>query len=243
MKITTKQLERVFRKLDVELTHSSHHIRGFLIADGKKLYPPVYYSLGKEEIPSFVVKKLRKSFLLTAPEFEQLISCNMSKEQYYKIRSTREPIEYIPEKEIKKQKPKFFISYSSVDEEFADKLYTDLTEVGIDCWFAPHDLTIGDDIKETITEEIIKRKGVVLILSRNSIDSEWVELEVNQAMKLERETGEKVFYPVRIDDAVFDPGSGWYKSIRRKHIGDFRKWINEANYIHTLNSLIKAMQS
>ena len=33
-----------------------------------------------------------------------------------------------------------FISYSSKDQEFADRLYADLQKKGVRCWFAPHDI-------------------------------------------------------------------------------------------------------
>jgi len=33
-----------------------------------------------------------------------------------------------------------FISYSTKDQEFADRLYADLQDNGVRCWFAPHDI-------------------------------------------------------------------------------------------------------
>jgi TIR domain len=35
-----------------------------------------------------------------------------------------------------------FISYLTKDQEFADRLYADLQNKGVQCWFAPHDLPI-----------------------------------------------------------------------------------------------------
>jgi hypothetical protein len=35
-----------------------------------------------------------------------------------------------------------FLSYSTKDEEFCLKLYADLQEAGVRCWFAPHDCQI-----------------------------------------------------------------------------------------------------
>jgi hypothetical protein len=39
-----------------------------------------------------------------------------------------------------------FISYSSKDQKFADRLHADLQNKGVRCWFAPHDLPIGAKI-------------------------------------------------------------------------------------------------
>jgi hypothetical protein len=36
-----------------------------------------------------------------------------------------------------------FISYSSKDQEFVERLHVDLQAKGVRCWFAPHDLPIG----------------------------------------------------------------------------------------------------
>lgn len=36
-----------------------------------------------------------------------------------------------------------FISYSTTDQEFADRLHSDLQNKGVRCWFAPHDIRSG----------------------------------------------------------------------------------------------------
>src|ERR1700676_4313604 len=36
------------------------------------------------------------------------------------------------------------LSYATEDQDFAEKLHADLTSKGVSCWFAPHDLGIGD---------------------------------------------------------------------------------------------------
>jgi hypothetical protein len=66
-----------------------------------------------------------------------------------------------------------FISYSTQDQEFADRLYADLQNSAVRCWFAPHDLPIGEEIREGIEAGIKLRDKVVLILSDHSIQSEW----------------------------------------------------------------------
>jgi hypothetical protein len=39
-----------------------------------------------------------------------------------------------------------FISYSSKDEAFAERVHADLQDNGVRCWFAPHDMPIGAKI-------------------------------------------------------------------------------------------------
>src|SRR5262249_4673260 len=71
-----------------------------------------------------------------------------------------------------------FISYSSKDQAFAERLHADLQNKGVRCWFAPHDLPIGAKILDAIDEAIRLRDKLLLILSKNSIASDWLEDEL-----------------------------------------------------------------
>jgi len=44
-----------------------------------------------------------------------------------------------------------FISYSSKDQGFAERLYADLQNKDVRCWFAPEDMKIGDKIRDRST--------------------------------------------------------------------------------------------
>ncbi|MGI9437288.1 MAG: toll/interleukin-1 receptor domain-containing protein [Geminicoccaceae bacterium] len=74
-----------------------------------------------------------------------------------------------------------FISYSSKDQEFAERLYADLQEGGVRCWFAPHDLPIGSDVLDDIDQAIRTLDKIVLILSEGALASDWVEDAVKTA--------------------------------------------------------------
>jgi TIR domain len=74
-----------------------------------------------------------------------------------------------------------FISYSSKDQEFADRIHADLQNKGVRCWFAPHDMPIGGRILDEIDHAIRLRDKLLLILSEHSIKSDWVEDEVSKA--------------------------------------------------------------
>src|SRR5262249_31956697 len=75
-----------------------------------------------------------------------------------------------------------FISYSSMDQEFAERLHADLQNKGVRCWFAPHDMAIGAKIIDALDEAIRLRDKVLLILSEGAIASDWVEGEVTRAL-------------------------------------------------------------
>ena len=78
-----------------------------------------------------------------------------------------------------------FISYSTKDQEFAERLYADLQDKGVRCWFAPHDIKGGRKIHEQIDEAIRLHDRLLLILSEHSISSEWVKTEIAKARERE----------------------------------------------------------
>jgi uncharacterized protein YjbI with pentapeptide repeats len=123
-----------------------------------------------------------------------------------------------------------FISFSAKNQDFADRLYADLQNNGIRCWFAPLDLRIGEDILHGIDQAIRVREKVVLILSEESIASGWVQDEVTTAFEEERKRKETVLFPIRIDDAVMDAAEPWAAKLRARNIGDFRGWKDHDTY-------------
>jgi hypothetical protein len=71
-----------------------------------------------------------------------------------------------------------FISYSSKDDDFAQRLHTDLQAKGVPCFFAPKDLKIGDKFRPRIHESIQRHDKLLVVLSGNSIGCVSNELKV-----------------------------------------------------------------
>lgn len=84
MQLTTKQAERIFRKLEVQPKRSTHHVAGFVVVDGKKTLP-VYYSHGSKEMKGPVPHRFRKSLRLSESEFAKLRDCTLSKDGYFQL--------------------------------------------------------------------------------------------------------------------------------------------------------------
>jgi hypothetical protein len=123
-----------------------------------------------------------------------------------------------------------FISYSTIDGDFGGRLYADLQNNGVRCWFAPHDMPIGGKILDEIDSAIRLRDKVLLILSEHSIKSDWVEDEVTKAFEEERKHNKTVLFPIRLDDAVMDTDEAWAAKLRNRHIGDFTRWKEHDEY-------------
>jgi TIR domain len=88
-----------------------------------------------------------------------------------------------------------FLSYSTKDQPFAERIYADLQGMGIRCWFAPANLKIGDPFRQRIEESIRIHDKLLLILSEHSVDSPWVQDEVEAALERERREGRLVLFP------------------------------------------------
>jgi uncharacterized protein YjbI with pentapeptide repeats len=137
-----------------------------------------------------------------------------------------------------------FISYSSKDQEFADRLYADLQNKAVRCWFAPEDLKIGDRFRDRIDESIRLHDKLLLILSEHSVSSQWVGDEVEAAFERERREGRTVLFPIRIDDAAMDSDKAWAATIRRtRHVGDFTRWKDNDSYQKAFERLLRDLQA
>jgi len=136
-----------------------------------------------------------------------------------------------------------FISYSSRDQDFAERLHADLQSKGVRCWFAPEDMKIGDKIWDRLDRSIRLHDKLLLILSANSIGSEWVEDEVTTAFEEERKRGKTVLFPVRVDDSAFATDEPWAAKIRQRHIGDFSQWRDHGAYKKTFDRLLRDLKA
>jgi uncharacterized protein YjbI with pentapeptide repeats len=137
-----------------------------------------------------------------------------------------------------------FISYSAKDQVFADRLHADLQNNGVRCWFAPHDLPIGARTWDAIDEAIQLRDKLLVILSKASIASDWVEDEVNKAYAEERQRKETVLFPIRIDDAVMTTTEPWARKLRdQRNIGDLRRWKRPDAYQKSLKKLLRNLKA
>ncbi len=155
-------------------------------------------------------------------------------------------IEYLPS--LLNQPIQFyscFLSHSSKDDEFARRLYADLQDKGVRCWFAPEDLKVGDRIRDTIDRIIRVRDKLLVVLSENSIASQWVEDEVEAAIEEERKSSERrtILFPLQIDDAVVHTDRAWARAIMRtRHTGDFSRWKEHDAYRKGLERLLRDLK-
>ena len=174
------------------------------------------------------------------PEFDPILSSiDAIQPKFSEIEKSQLPIYTGPT--INKKTYSCFLSHSSEDFYFANKLHEDLSRNAISCWYAPEDMNIGDRIRDALEEAIKRQDKFILLLSKYSINSDWVEQEVETAFEKERKYGRTLLVPIAIDSEVYETNKSWAATIRRtRHIGDFREWNTKQKYQTSLKQLLSA---
>lgn len=144
-----------------------------------------------------------------------------------------------------------FISYSSKDQQFAERLYADLQANGVRCWYAPHHGQAGRKLHVQIDEAIRLHEKLLLILSADSIRSEWVKTEIKKAAKRQTEETKDVLFPVSLvafkelrqwECFDSDLGKDLAAEIREYLIPDFSQWKDHDSYQTSFAKLLKDLQ-
>jgi uncharacterized protein YjbI with pentapeptide repeats len=138
-----------------------------------------------------------------------------------------------------------FISYGGEDKKFVERLHHDLKAKKVRCWFASEDAVPGKNIKKTINTQIRLRDKLILVLSKNSIQKDWVVYEAKEALREEKRRGKPILIPIMLDDAIFTyhgPDSTWVNKLRERFIGDFRGCDrDDALYKKAFERLLKSL--
>jgi hypothetical protein len=145
-----------------------------------------------------------------------------------------------------------FISYSHNDEDFARRLYSRLRDDHVRVWYAPEEMKGGQKLHEQIYEALKVHEKLLLVLSENSLNSEWVKTEIRRTRKAEREMGKKKLFPIRLigwkairDWECFDADSGKDLGVefREYFVPDFTNWKDHDQFEAAYRRLIRDLQA
>lgn len=78
---------------------------------------------------------------------------------------------------------KVFISHSSKDKRFVRKLKNDLEENGISTWIDEDEIDAGDSLLDKLEDGLEESTHFIIVLSQNSVKSQWVRHELENAIK------------------------------------------------------------
>lgn len=107
-----------------------------------------------------------------------------------------------------------FISHSTRDSELVTKLVEAIETAGYRCWVSPRDIRAGIPYAHAIMEGLDACKVFVVVLTDNSIKSEHVLNEIDNAQN----TGKHIIPLRRRDDGLELPGEFKYYLSRTQHV-------------------------
>jgi TIR domain len=126
----------------------------------------------------------------------------------------------------------YFISYSHEDKDFVDLLAAELALERRHVWVDRWELKVGDSLIRRIESAITDASGLIVILSKASVVSEWFRKELSAGLIRELEEKRVVVLPIRIDDCDIP------LFLREKKYADFRTDFEEG-----LNQILDATAS
>lgn len=145
-----------------------------------------------------------------------------------------------------------FVSYSTKDEEFARRLHSRLRDAKARVWFAPEDIKGGEKIYEQIERAIQLHDRLLLVLSEDSMRSNWVETEIRKAIETEKRENRRKLFPIRITEyetlkkwRCFDADSGrdLAVEVREYFIPDFSNWKDHDSFEAAFDKLLRDLRA
>ena len=110
----------------------------------------------------------------------------------------------------------------------------------------------GDYIHKQIDTAIQQHEKLILVLSEESINSDWVAYELKKARKMEIEQGRQILFPIRLMEfqklnfwELFDADTvtDLAAEVRQYFIPDFSKWEDEGKYQDAFQRLLNDLKS
>jgi hypothetical protein len=145
-----------------------------------------------------------------------------------------------------------FISYSTRDQAFAERLYNDLQGKGVHCWVAPEDVAGGKKLYEQIDQAIRLHDKLLLVLSEHSIGSQWVMTEIRHARRAEERDKRRKLFPIRLVEwdvlkewECFDADADkdLAVEVREYFVPDFSAWKDHDAYQAAFDRLLHDLKA
>jgi len=92
--------------------------------------------------------------------------------------------------------PTIFLSHTSIDKPFVEKLAKDLNNLGINVWYDKYQIKVGESILWKIDEGIKESEYLGIVISKEALKSEWVKTEIAAAWQKQVEQKGKFVLPI-----------------------------------------------
>lgn len=105
----------------------------------------------------------------------------------------------------KVERPSIFLAHSSQDKFFVRRLAEELRQNGANVWIDEAEIKVGDSLSEIIGKAIKETDYFGVVLSHNSVNSEWVQKELQIAIQKEIREGKVVVLPILMESVEIPP--------------------------------------
>ena len=151
-------------------------------------------------------------------------------------------------------RPYVFLSHSSKDKRFVRNLAAKLEQARIRVWLDEAELKIGQSLIERLREAIDSVDFLIVVLSKSSITSSWVQKEIEIAMNQEIKNRRIKVLPI-LKEYVELPGflegklyidfshqSMRFKSTQKliEHILTYERWLARSRLEESLSKMVTA---
>lgn len=128
-----------------------------------------------------------------------------------------------------------FLSYRSIEQDFALKLARDLLRSGHPVWMDRlHGILPGDEWRQSLERGVNNATALLACISPNYVESTWCRRELQRADSLR-----KPIFPVLLSPV---PDNLWPMEIQDKHYANFQNWNDDAVYQAALAALLEGME-
>lgn len=93
-----------------------------------------------------------------------------------------------------------FLSHTSIDKPFIEKLAIDLKRLGIEVWYDKWQINVGESITWKIEEGIRENEYLGIVLSPEALQSEWVKSELSAAWVKQMKSKKVFILPILYRD-------------------------------------------
>jgi uracil-DNA glycosylase len=137
--------------------------------------------------------------------------------------------------------PQLFISYATEDVSFARRIANSMQSANVEVWIAPDSIHPGEDFVDAIQRGLENTTHLLVVMSPDAVESSWVKLEMNTAIRLER-SGQLSIMPISYracEPPVLWGAYDWVEYegeydklvknlLRWMEIGESRNWVRPA---------------
>ncbi|MEC0090602.1 TIR domain-containing protein [Paenibacillus macquariensis] len=125
---------------------------------------------------------------------------------------------------------KIFISYSHEDIGIAEKIVNHLKQAGHDIWIDKWKIEVGDNIINKINEGINNADAIIIIFSKNSLNSKWVLREFSAMVLGDISRESRKVIPILIDKVSVP-----------SYLSNYQYLDLSSNFEDNINNLINAL--